>query len=197
MSGGFIATSSQSKSTPSHTPATQQSSAPSATQRTSEQRLVRTDNRATTLDSFVTLTPRVSSSGTSLSTLSQETEQDKENNEPKGLNAGAPMKIDLAPPSQTTPQRIRVNVRLTSVLELRQQIIDDEHEALTALLQEHTFVGVVNTSLALVQWQTKLFMVDYQRLRWVFLIVRVSCECRITVTFISLQPRSLLPTCSY
>lgn len=86
-------------------------------------------------------------------------------------------------------KRERFDVRLTSILTLRKRLKEIEHKGtfklcmckipiflikilflkgLTELLANHTFVGCVDDSLtlALVQHQTKLYMVNYNVLRY-------------------------------
>jgi DNA mismatch repair protein MLH1 len=58
-----------------------------------------------------------------------------------------------------------VDVQLTSVLELRAEVETKEHSGITAIMHEHTFVGLVDTKLALIQHRTKLMMVDYHKVR--------------------------------
>ncbi|TPX70555.1 hypothetical protein SpCBS45565_g01692 [Spizellomyces sp. 'palustris'] len=57
-----------------------------------------------------------------------------------------------------------VEVRLTSVLELRDEVLQLCHRGLTDVFAEHTFVGLVDDVLAIIQHQTKLYLVDYQNL---------------------------------
>ncbi|KAL2911869.1 DNA mismatch repair protein Mlh1 [Polyrhizophydium stewartii] len=66
--------------------------------------------------------------------------------------------------SQTIPGRHFVDVRLTSVLELRDDVVAQEHKALTEMFREHSFVGCVNNAVALIQHHTKLYLVNYQDL---------------------------------
>lgn len=56
------------------------------------------------------------------------------------------------------------NVILHSVLDVIQNIKDQENHDLTDVFRNHSFVGVVNNTLALVQHQTRLIMVDYGKL---------------------------------
>ncbi|KAH6561169.1 hypothetical protein BASA62_010009 [Batrachochytrium salamandrivorans] len=63
-----------------------------------------------------------------------------------------------------SPIRKFVEVRLTSVLELREEIVKSEHKSITELFREHTFVGCVNDILALIQHHTKLYLVNYQEI---------------------------------
>ncbi|KAL5036418.1 DNA mismatch repair protein Mlh1 [Batrachochytrium dendrobatidis] len=62
------------------------------------------------------------------------------------------------------PDRQFVDVRLTSVLELRNEVIETEHKSVTELFHEHTFVGCVNDTLALIQHHTKLYLINYQEI---------------------------------
>lgn len=51
-------------------------------------------------------------------------------------------------------------IRLSSVLNLRKAIDDNEHKGMKELFEDHKFVGCVNRSLALVQHSTKLFLAN-------------------------------------
>ncbi|XP_071503991.1 DNA mismatch repair protein Mlh1-like [Diadema antillarum] len=55
-------------------------------------------------------------------------------------------------------------VRLTSVLSLQEDIENSMHEGLRDLFKQHTFVGIVNAQYALVQHQTKLYLVNTTKL---------------------------------
>jgi DNA mismatch repair protein MLH1 len=56
-------------------------------------------------------------------------------------------------------------VRLTSLLELRKEVKKNEHRGLSDIFASHTFVGIVDDALALIQYQTKLYMVNYAVIR--------------------------------
>ncbi|KAJ1729739.1 DNA mismatch repair protein [Coemansia biformis] len=58
----------------------------------------------------------------------------------------------------------RVEVRLTSILNLRKELQRGAHVELTQILNEHTFVGFVDDRRALIQHQTRLYMVDFCKL---------------------------------
>ncbi|CAG8497082.1 7562_t:CDS:10 [Diversispora eburnea] len=60
-------------------------------------------------------------------------------------------------------KRVKNEVKLTSILALRNHCKEVEHKGLTDLLANHTWVGCVDDSipLALIQHQTKLYMVNY------------------------------------
>ncbi|KAJ3286074.1 DNA mismatch repair protein [Borealophlyctis nickersoniae] len=55
-----------------------------------------------------------------------------------------------------------VDVRLASVLELREEVRHAGHKGLSSLFNSHTFVGLVDEFLGLVQYQTKLYLINYQ-----------------------------------
>jgi DNA mismatch repair protein MLH1 len=63
----------------------------------------------------------------------------------------------------TTSDREPVIIRLMTIKELRAQVRDDMHNALTEIFASHTFVGVVDERrrLAAIQGGVKLFLVDY------------------------------------
>ncbi|KND03473.1 DNA mismatch repair protein MutL [Spizellomyces punctatus DAOM BR117] len=67
-------------------------------------------------------------------------------------------------PHKITHKGRTVEVRLTSVLELRDEVRQSCHKGLTDVFAEHTFVGLVDDVLAIIQHQTKLYLVDYQNL---------------------------------
>ncbi|RUP45479.1 DNA mismatch repair protein Mlh1-like protein [Jimgerdemannia flammicorona] len=58
-------------------------------------------------------------------------------------------------------KRNHIEVRLTSVLNLRKEVKLIEHSGLTDLFTNHVFVGCIDDMLALVQYQTKLYMINY------------------------------------
>ncbi|KAJ2870539.1 DNA mismatch repair protein [Coemansia aciculifera] len=60
----------------------------------------------------------------------------------------------------------RVEVRLTSIISLRKELQRHAHAELTQILSEHTFVGFVDNRRALVQHQTRLYMVDYCKISY-------------------------------
>ncbi|KAJ2460735.1 DNA mismatch repair protein [Coemansia sp. RSA 2424] len=60
----------------------------------------------------------------------------------------------------------RVEVRLTSIINLRKELQRHAHTELTQILSEHTFVGFVDNRRALIQHQTRLYMVDYCKISY-------------------------------
>ncbi|XP_078072764.1 DNA mismatch repair protein Mlh1 [Mustelus asterias] len=60
------------------------------------------------------------------------------------------------------PKRRIIN--LTSVLSLREEINSQNHAGLQDMLQNHSFIGCVNPQWALVQYQTKLYLINTTKL---------------------------------
>ncbi|NXP55565.1 MLH1 protein, partial [Heliornis fulica] len=61
-----------------------------------------------------------------------------------------------------TPRRRIIN--LTSVLSLQEEISNQAHANLQEMLRDHSFVGCVNPQWALVQYQTKLYLLNTTKL---------------------------------
>ncbi|CAG8656403.1 16383_t:CDS:10, partial [Acaulospora morrowiae] len=119
---------------------------------------VRTDSRAQTLDQFCTpenasnmiCTPQKIDKGKSPEVATSSGESGGN----RSKNAG---------PVNLKRKRERIEVKLTSILSLRSRCVENEHKGLTELLANHTWVGCADDSsaLALIQHQTKLYMVNY------------------------------------
>uniref|UniRef100_A0A8C9R8Z3 MutL homolog 1, colon cancer, nonpolyposis type 2 (E. coli) n=1 Tax=Scleropages formosus TaxID=113540 RepID=A0A8C9R8Z3_SCLFO len=142
-------------------------------ERPSAQHMVRTDCRAQKLDAF--LQPGVGVSAPDAPDQQGRPREDsrglddarmptalEEEEEPK-ISEGRPR---VEPPQESPPPATpsRRNIRLTSVKELRVEISDRAHAGLQEMLQNHTFVGCVTPQWALVQHQTKLYLLDVTRL---------------------------------
>ncbi|KAK6491699.1 DNA mismatch repair protein Mlh1-like [Huso huso] len=56
-------------------------------------------------------------------------------------------------------------IKLTSIKELRSEISEQTHKGLQEMLQNHSYVGCVNPQWALVQHQTKLYLLNTTKLR--------------------------------
>ncbi|KAJ1568877.1 DNA mismatch repair protein [Cladochytrium tenue] len=67
-------------------------------------------------------------------------------------------------PTATQTEREMIDVQLTSILDLRKEFRDASHLGMTELLRGHSFVGLVDHRLALIQFHTKLFIVNYEEL---------------------------------
>ncbi|ORY04078.1 MutL-like protein 1, colon cancer, nonpolyposis type 2 [Basidiobolus meristosporus CBS 931.73] len=151
-----------------------------------EYKLVRTDSRARTLEHFYDLSQSgskkirtsensdVSNSPAAtpkpsrlIPTESSSTSKENSNRMEVDKPDDAPVRthVEEQPVEEeeiASTKQVRVEVRLTSVLELREEIQEQGHHGLTQLFGNHTFVGVVDDSLALIQHQTKLYLVNYQ-----------------------------------
>ncbi|KAI8870356.1 DNA mismatch repair protein MutL [Ramicandelaber brevisporus] len=66
--------------------------------------------------------------------------------------------------SESSAVKARMMVRLSSIIELREELIRNEHSGLSQVLREHVFVGIVSDTLALIQHDTRLYLIDYCRL---------------------------------
>ncbi|KAI8647179.1 hypothetical protein BD408DRAFT_378988 [Parasitella parasitica] len=106
-----------------------------------EYKYVRTDSRVTTLDTFVFKPP---------------TQQHPEENEAMHLDTE-----DSSYLSVETTKKPRVDVRLTSILQLRKEIKKQENTAVTNILSYHTFIGCVDEPLALIQYEQNIYLVNY------------------------------------
>ncbi|CAG8519047.1 7645_t:CDS:10 [Paraglomus brasilianum] len=122
-----------------------------------EYNLVRTDSRARTLDNFYTPQDTSRTSGKT---------QQNINSDSLVSQQSTNVIIDKKPSLGLKRKRDRIEVKLTSVLTLREKLIDKEHKGLTELFSDHTMVGCVDDSLtlALIQHQTKLYLVNYNAL---------------------------------
>jgi len=54
------------------------------------------------------------------------------------------------------------DVKLTSILNLREIVDKNDNKGISNFFHNHTFVGCVDETLALIQYQTKLYLVNYQ-----------------------------------
>ncbi|KAI8593436.1 histidine kinase-like ATPase [Geranomyces variabilis] len=117
-------------------------------QRAPEHKLVRTDARTRTLDAYITNL----SSSSSMSSTAPPDDDDGQNDD--GGADDVAEEVPVPPPRK----RIPVEVRLTSVLELRDEVQQARHRGLTEVFVTHTFVGFVDDSLALIQAGTRLYM---------------------------------------
>lgn len=135
----------------------QSTQAASATQY--PQHLVRVDNRARTLDGMFTQASQ------------------KPPHEPELLDSSmmrpdqdlpvAPPARPPAPPARRSRMQIPLSdCSLTSIVELRASVAQQRHSGLSDILQNHTFVGVIDVvrGLSLLQHGTKLYLADHDAL---------------------------------
>ncbi|CAO3637397.1 unnamed protein product [Cunninghamella echinulata] len=139
---------------------------------------VRTDSKSTTLDSYMAgpssydIKTTTSNNTPSASILSRKSNVNIDDDNDDNLNNAnedilmddADMEINLGDVKSTyneRQKRSRVEVTLTSVLNLRKNVKKSEHIGMTDLLSNHTFVGCVDDTLALIQHETSLYLVNY------------------------------------
>ncbi|KAI9243247.1 hypothetical protein BY458DRAFT_448401, partial [Sporodiniella umbellata] len=59
-------------------------------------------------------------------------------------------------------KKTRIDVRLTSLLQLRKEIKNDQLADITTIFQNHTFIGCIDNSLALIQYGQDIYTLFYQ-----------------------------------
>ncbi|KAI8580020.1 hypothetical protein K450DRAFT_238976 [Umbelopsis ramanniana AG] len=144
-------------------------SAPKPTGKVSESKFVRTDSKLRTLDNFLH-TPSTISKPTQ--TAAEERPESEATGSPDvvmvdagqdatEIVAEAPSVKSGSTSTHVSADRERVDVRLNSLLDLRKEVKKNEHKGLSDIFADHTFVGVVDDALALIQHQTKLYLVNY------------------------------------
>lgn len=124
-----------------------------------EYNLVRTDSKQ------AKLTTLFASPGTPFKIVEDETTLvDVEDDRATGSTSQKPAStIPLASQFRQVPERVRVDVRLKSVQDLRSRIEAAAHEPLTRVFADHTYIGVVdyNRRLSAFQQGVRMFIVDY------------------------------------
>jgi len=73
-------------------------------------------------------------------------------------------------------KRRRVEVKLSSLQKLKQDVVDQCHQGLLEVFQEHTLVGCVDTTWALVQHKTKLFLLNLPSISQAYMYQRILRE---------------------
>ncbi|KAI9263311.1 putative DNA mismatch repair protein MlH1 [Phascolomyces articulosus] len=122
-------------------PSNQEGNSESTPNKVAAYNLVRTDSRITTLDTFI-----------------QRSEDGNElNTDPMEVNNESPAQ----PISSQSMKKPRVDVQITSILNLRNAVKKSEHSGLTQVLRDHSFVGCVDDTLALLQHERDLYLVNY------------------------------------
>lgn len=64
-------------------------------------------------------------------------------------------------PSIEVMKKPRVDVRLTSLISLRAKVRKEEISDITTIFQNHIFIGCVDNSLALIQYEQDIYLVNY------------------------------------
>ncbi|KAK2158972.1 hypothetical protein LSH36_161g14039 [Paralvinella palmiformis] len=131
-----------------------------------EHQMVRTDSKEQKLDAFlqVAAPTNISADPEEIEQESMDTQQPGSSTEVKDNRGTKRAADDSEPAVSPSCNPHRREIKLTNVLELRKQITDGTHTGLRELLQNHTFVGCVNAEYALIQHQTKLYLVNTTKL---------------------------------
>ncbi|KAJ3026445.1 UNVERIFIED_CONTAM: DNA mismatch repair protein [Siphonaria sp. JEL0065] len=138
-----------------------------------EHEMVRTDSRLQTLDAFIKSNPSFSKP---ITPVTQEpnrpathpimtlppldepfTPAQQQQNTP-----GRSMETQSEPSQPEGTRKELVDVQLTSVLNLRERVSNESHPGLTDLFRNHTLVGPVDDKWMLLQYQTKLYIIDVE-----------------------------------
>ncbi|KAI9352816.1 DNA mismatch repair protein Mlh1-like protein [Obelidium mucronatum] len=138
-----------------------------------EHEMVRTDSRLQTLDAFIKSNPTFSKPKSSESNpmVLDAGAQDFNANYPAvapavpAPPAPAQQRMEIESVSSDKPEPTRnqlVDVRLTSVLTLRERVQKEAHTGMTDLFRNHTIVGPVDDRWMLLQYQTKLYIIDVE-----------------------------------
>ncbi|KAI7880900.1 DNA mismatch repair protein Mlh1 [Lichtheimia hyalospora FSU 10163] len=112
--------------------------------------MVRTDSRAKTLDTFVQRQPIISTP--------------REDNTAESSSSSHPVPMDIVQESSTetrATKRPRITVRIKSIDKLRAAVSRSKHNTLTTVLSNHTFVGCIDDTLALIQHMRDLYLINY------------------------------------
>ncbi|KAK9324838.1 histidine kinase-like ATPase [Lipomyces orientalis] len=134
----------------------------SAQKRTYEYNMVRTDAKERKITTMFRNPPTKSTSG--VSTMSSVPQSPSDSPVPDDddlrINADTETAVD---DHYEIVERERVNIRLHSVKQLREEVRQDLHKGLTDIFANHIFVGIVdeNKRLAAIQCDVKLYLVDY------------------------------------
>ncbi|KAJ1534924.1 DNA mismatch repair protein [Nowakowskiella sp. JEL0078] len=156
-----------------------------------ENKLVRTDSKSRTLDSFIVPVSQVEvAQSQEIKEIGQSNQKRKlefvslfdedEENEEEGPFISKPRVGNSSEVfnSPQLPEKIEENrkdnnekqfveVRLTSVLELREEVHNEENKGITDIFKENSFVGCVDGILCLAQHRTKLYMIDYREASYI------------------------------
>ncbi|GAA5876805.1 hypothetical protein JCM3774_003478 [Rhodotorula dairenensis] len=138
-------------------------------------KLVRTDAQSQTLDALFPVTSRAGSSkqrvgasetleeGAATSDRESETRPSKVRKSDHDPAFAARLAADQAAQARARVRIAQSECALTSVKQLRKEVIEARHEGLDAIIKGHIFVGIVDTVLcqSMIQHQTKLYLVQH------------------------------------
>eukprot|EP01083_Nonionella_stella_P084629 234326_1 len=145
-------------------------SAVSRTEKRADNRLVRVDARQSRLESFVRTKP--ASVGNKENRSSQNNGK-RERQEGDDITESVKMVPSSKRPRNNGLSRPPRMSQLSSINTLLDKIEAGSHPGLSQVLQRHTFVGCVNEVYALVQHETKLYLIHVPRLSEKYMYERV------------------------
>lgn len=155
--GGSTSATTSAQAGPSSVPAAPRP--PSASQNPQYQ--VRVDAKTRTLPSMFSRNPGARTDSSSSDPVRPDGDEDD-----AGPDQGANDTTTMMPPSTASSSRFRIpesSCSLSSITSLRSQIHKRRHVALTDMIQNHTFVGLVDLDrgLSLFQHGTKLYLANH------------------------------------
>jgi DNA mismatch repair protein MLH1 len=140
--------------------------ASTAARKIAPNKLVRTDHQAQTLDGM--FTPHVSSDAVGPPEGGVEGEAERPTKRRKGQSDHDPQFAALLAKEAREHAAVRARIaqsecELTSIRELRGEVVRRRHVELDSIVKNHIFVGVadVNSGLSMIQYQTKLYLVNH------------------------------------
>ncbi|KAI7817073.1 histidine kinase-like ATPase [Gamsiella multidivaricata] len=107
---------------------------------------VRTDSRAQTLDSFLITRSSGGSHGRMVSPA----------------NGSGSLEQGSLSSTTARSKKPRIEVKLTSILQLRDEIRKQGHPILTPIFANHTFVGILDNQRGLIQNELALYLINYE-----------------------------------
>lgn len=123
---------------------------------------IRTDGMTRTLDSFIPITQTQSQAQTQAQDASSSTPLKRPAEDPVPSTPS----VQHSQSIRTPVEKIKGNkVNLSSVQQLRRSVLDEKNQDAAHMVKNHSFVGFVDMSryLALIQHNTELIMVDYDK----------------------------------
>ncbi|BFZ01377.1 hypothetical protein BsWGS_04416 [Bradybaena similaris] len=134
------------------------------------QDMVRTDSREQKLDAFLGLPVSARSTKTPQQNSGKRDGQDEADSANTGNDASQQKGVSSSKGTHSTANKDsnggsgpivkRREIKLTSILTLRQAVKDNASDSMRELLQKHSFVGCVSESHALVQHGTRLYLAN-------------------------------------
>lgn len=157
------ATPTRPKSGQDHVESPLQTPAASAARKIAPNKLIRTDQLTQTLDGMFTPQPSSDAAAPEV-----EAELERPTKRRKGGSDHDPQFAARLAKEAREQAAVRAKIaqsdcELTSIRELRAEVVDRRHDELDQIIKNHIFVGVadVNAGLSMVQFQTKLYLINH------------------------------------